>query len=33
MTHQKDENPEETKEWLEALNSVIQEEGVERAHY
>ncbi|MDB3992372.1 pyruvate dehydrogenase (acetyl-transferring), homodimeric type [Gammaproteobacteria bacterium] len=33
MTHQNDENPEETKEWLEALNSVIQEEGVERAHY
>ncbi len=28
-----DKNPEETKEWLEALNSVIQEEGVERAHY
>lgn len=28
-----DQNPEETQEWLSALGAVIQEEGVERAHY
>ena len=28
-----DNNPEETKEWLDAIRSVIQEEGVERANY
>lgn len=33
MTQQNDANPEETKEWLEAMRSVINEEGVERAHY
>ena len=33
MTHHNDENPEETKEWLEALDSVIQQAGIERAHY
>ena len=33
MTHDNDVNPEETKEWLDALHSVIKEEGVERAHY
>ena len=30
---QDDANPEETKEWLEALKSVIDVEGIERAHY
>ena len=30
---QDDANPEETREWLEALKSVIDVEGVERAHY
>ena len=33
MTHDNDVNPEETKEWLDALHSVIREEGIERAHY
>ncbi|MDT8427743.1 MAG: pyruvate dehydrogenase (acetyl-transferring), homodimeric type [Pseudomonadales bacterium] len=28
-----DGNPSETQEWLEALGSVIEAEGVERAHY
>ncbi len=29
----KDLDPEETKEWLDALEAVIEEEGTERAHY
>ncbi|MBT72971.1 MAG: pyruvate dehydrogenase (acetyl-transferring), homodimeric type [Gammaproteobacteria bacterium] len=33
MTEQDDANPEETKEWLDALKSVIDAEGIERAHY
>ncbi len=33
MTQYNDANPEETKEWLEALRSVIREEGAERAHF
>ena len=33
MTQYNDANPEETKEWLEALRSVIREEGTERAHF
>lgn len=33
MTQQKDINPEETKEWLDALYSVIDEEGADRANY
>jgi pyruvate dehydrogenase E1 component len=33
MATQNDANPEETREWLDALDSVIQEEGVDRAHY
>ncbi|MGB0559591.1 MAG: pyruvate dehydrogenase (acetyl-transferring), homodimeric type [Pseudohongiellaceae bacterium] len=33
MTQYNDANPEETKEWLEALSSVIREEGAERAHF
>ena len=28
-----DEDPQETLEWLEALDSVFEREGVERAHY
>ncbi|MFP6639917.1 MAG: hypothetical protein VCC04_06720, partial [Myxococcota bacterium] len=28
-----DEDPVETLEWLEALDSVLDREGVERAHY
>ena len=28
-----DQDPEETREWLEALDSVLRREGVERAHY
>ena len=33
MSEHQDINPEETKEWLDALNSVIDEEGSDRAHY
>ena len=33
MVMHDDANPEETGEWLEALKSVIDEEGPERAHY
>ncbi len=33
MSEHQDINPEETKEWLDALHSVIDEEGAERAHY
>ncbi|HAJ75221.1 MAG TPA: pyruvate dehydrogenase (acetyl-transferring), homodimeric type [Gammaproteobacteria bacterium] len=33
MTEQDDANPEETREWLDALKSVIDAEGIERAHY
>ena len=29
----KDSDPIETNEWLEAINSVIEEEGVDRASY
>ena len=33
MSKLNDANPEETKEWLDALESVIDEEGIERAHF
>ena len=33
MTQQNDANPEETIEWLDALQSVVDEEGIERAHF
>ncbi len=33
MTQHNDVNPEETREWLEALHAVVDAEGVERAHY
>ena len=33
MTQQNDGNPEETKEWLEAFHSVLDEEGIDRAQY
>ena len=33
MNQQNDNNPQETQEWLDALNSVIDAEGIERAHY
>ncbi len=33
MTPPNDNNPEETAEWLDALKSVIDAQGVERAHY
>ena len=29
----KDIDPQETQEWLEALDSILEREGVERAHY
>ncbi len=32
-TPQNDYDPQETKEWLEALQSVLENEGAERAHY
>jgi pyruvate dehydrogenase E1 component len=28
-----DHDPQETREWLDALAAVIEEEGVERAHF
>jgi pyruvate dehydrogenase E1 component len=33
MPNQDDQDPQETLEWLEALDSVFEREGVERAHY
>jgi len=33
MTEFDDRNPQETKEWRDALKSVIEVEGIERAHY
>jgi pyruvate dehydrogenase E1 component len=33
MNQPNDNNPQETEEWLEALDSVIDAEGLERAHY
>ncbi len=33
MTQRDDGNPEETQEWLDALNSVIEVGGIERANY
>jgi len=33
MSDNKDLNPEETREWMDALHSVIDAEGIERAHY
>ena len=33
MTESSDINPEETQEWLDALDSLIGTEGVERTHY
>lgn len=32
-TMQPDLDPQETQEWLEALNAVLEEEGAERAHF
>ena len=29
----KDVDPQETQEWLEALDSVLEREGIERGHY
>ena len=28
-----DSDPQETQEWLESIQSVIENEGIERAHY
>jgi pyruvate dehydrogenase E1 component len=33
MPPEQDQDPQETLEWLEALDSVFEREGVERAHY
>ncbi len=33
IIHESDGDPEETREWLESLASVVDREGVERAHY
>ena len=33
IIHDPDIDPQETQEWLEALASVVDTEGVERAHY
>ncbi|NIA02843.1 MAG: hypothetical protein GWO88_01340, partial [Planctomycetia bacterium] len=32
MSTEKDPDPRETREWLEALDSVIEFEGTDRAH-
>ncbi len=33
MTDYKDPDPQETREWIESLEAVLENEGVERAHY
>ncbi|QIK37946.1 pyruvate dehydrogenase (acetyl-transferring), homodimeric type [Caldichromatium japonicum] len=33
MTHKPDLDPQETQEWIDALESVLEHEGIERAHY
>ena len=33
MSKKDDENPEETREWLDAMYSVIEEEGIDRAQF
>ncbi len=33
MAERTDQDPEETREWIEALEAVIEREGVERAHF
>jgi pyruvate dehydrogenase E1 component len=33
MTTENDPDPRETREWLDALDSVIEVEGTDRAHY
>jgi pyruvate dehydrogenase E1 component len=33
MTERTDSDPQETQEWLDALEAVLEREGVERAHY
>jgi len=32
-TEQQDRDPQETREWLDALDAVLEKEGTERAHY
>ena len=33
MTEQHDSDPQETQEWLDALDAVIANEGLKRAHF
>jgi pyruvate dehydrogenase E1 component len=33
MADRPDTDPQETQEWLEALEAVLEFEGVDRAHY
>ncbi|MBW2314039.1 MAG: pyruvate dehydrogenase (acetyl-transferring), homodimeric type [Deltaproteobacteria bacterium] len=33
MTQDHDVDPEETRDWLDSLHSVLEKEGIERAHY
>jgi len=33
MAHEQDIDPEETRDWLDSLHSVLEKEGLERAHY
>ncbi|MDP6978788.1 MAG: pyruvate dehydrogenase (acetyl-transferring), homodimeric type [Myxococcota bacterium] len=33
MTQEHDVDPEETRDWLDSLHSVLEKEGLERAHY
>ena len=33
MTQEHDADPEETRDWLDSLHSVLEKEGIDRAHY
>ena len=33
MSNKPDTDPQETQEWLDALEAVLENEGVERAHF
>ena len=33
MSDERDVDPQETREWVDALDSVLENEGMERAHF
>lgn len=33
QVHANDSDPQETKEWVDAIHSVIRAEGLDRAHF